>query len=1136
MKKILLSFLLFSFSFVLYGYDFKEGGIYYNITSGTTVELTYLSKNVSSYSGDIVVPETVNYSNKTYTINEIGDSAFYFCTNITGVNLPNTVISVGYIAFAGCKSLSHIILPNSLTSIGEYAFSGCTSLDSLYIPENVKEILEGAFAGCSNLHHISLPDSLVTLGHLAFEYCISLDSFSIPESVKRIGGGCFWDCTNLHHIILPNSLVSIGERAFYYCTSLDSIQIPKNVKEIGEWCFEGCANLHHITLPDSLTSIGTEVFYNCISLDSIYIPQNVKKIGGWCFGKCTSLQHIVLPNSLTSIDSMAFSETTNLKTITLPEKVTYINASAFEQSGLQKITSLSLTPPNSDGNGFSGITPSNIYLYVPYAAIAAYKAHYLWKDFKIRALETIDLSYYDTHGNYLDSASAILYLPYDDEITVKATAGLPTDAYQWYYGVQGQGSIAFPACGSAETCPVRSIKGSDLFSASQFTALVKNHQKVEIQIENSYVDGDKKLLLTPILSSPGISATGISPRCSYQKGQIQVVLDRKPTTGEKFIVSVQSALYPTVKYTFVTDTLLISNCEVGDYTLQLEGSHIVYPTLKYTLVTDTLLADASSVADYTSQLGASSPTYETYFSGADRHKATVTVKGGIPELYFSSAKASPVSCFGSSDGSIQLSAEGGTGCLWVSLYNFQGHLLDTIRTTQGVVKSFQNLSAGVYFLGMIDEKGCPTNNSIGNIEIKQPEKLVITSQSKAVNCYGGSDGAISLSVQGGVYPYNYQWTANGTAYSRDSVLHQLPANKYDVQVKDANGCSEKSSVTLDFLSNIQLSESIAKNVTCANSQNGSIQVIPKDGVENYTVQWKDNTTADFLRENLSGGAYSATVTDGVGCTKDTAFVLTEPQPVHITFPADVITLCKDQSIDLNVEQASTLNPTYKWFRNNALLSTEPDITVTREGNYNVSVTTGNHCEQTHDFQVKQSSDVIVADFLMASKAKANDDVKVINISSPTMETTQWILPETSALTVSNQDESYADIRFSDYGTYTIGMKSMQGDCEMARYKTVEIVPDSELGDYEEGEEAFLQQFLVTPNPSDGNFAVTLEFAKTTEVRLVLNNLIQGIKLEERTLRGSRWYRENYQETLPSGQYVLQMITDTVRATYKLIIR
>ena len=628
-------------------------------------------------------------------------------------------------------------------------------------------------------------------------------------------------------------------------------------------------------------------------------------------------------------------------------------------------------------------------------------------------------------------------------------------------------------------------------------------RKVEIQIENSYVDGDKKLLLTPILSSPGISATGISPRCAFQKGQIRVVLDRKPTAGENFTVSVQSALYPTVKYTFVTDTLLISNCEVGDYTLQLEGSYI---------------------------------TYGTYFSGADRHKATVTVKGGIPELYFSSATTSPVSCFGGSNGNIRVSAEGGTGCLWVSLYNFQGHLLDTIRTTQGVVKSFENLSAGVYFLGMIDEKGCPTTNNIGNIEIKQPEKLVITPQSKAVNCYGGNDGAISLSVQGGVYPYNYRWTVNGTAYSRDSVLHQLSANKYEVQVTDANGCSEKNSVTLDFLSNIQLSESIAKNVTCANSQNGSIQVIPKDGVENYTIRWKDNTTADFLRENLSGGAYSATVTDGVGCTKDTAFLITEPQPVHITFPADLITLCKDQGIDLNVEQASTLNPTYKWFRNNALLSTEPDITVTREGNYNVSVTTGNHCEQTHDFQVKQSSDVIVADFLMASRAKANDDVRIINISSPTMETTQWILPETSSVTVSNQDESYADIRFSDYGTYTVGMKSIQGDCEMARYKTVEIVPDSELGDYEEGEEAFLQQFLVTPNPSDGNFTVTLEFAKITEVRLVLNTLIQGIKLDERTLRGSRWYKESYQETLPSGQYVLQMITDTVRATYKLIIR
>ena len=90
-------------------YDFKAGGIYYHINAdGTSVEMTFSRRG---YTGDIVIPSTVEYKGKTYS-----------------------VTSIGYRAFSGCTSLASISLPEGVTRIGEGAFSGCTSLASISLP------------------------------------------------------------------------------------------------------------------------------------------------------------------------------------------------------------------------------------------------------------------------------------------------------------------------------------------------------------------------------------------------------------------------------------------------------------------------------------------------------------------------------------------------------------------------------------------------------------------------------------------------------------------------------------------------------------------------------------------------------------------------------------------------------------------------------------------------------------------------------------------------------------------------------------------------------------------------------------------------------------------------------------------
>ena len=220
--------------------------IYYNYNSdGSSVSVTYQGTYSSSYSnkytGTVVIPETVTYNGKTYSVTSIGSAAFYNCNGLTSVTIPNSVTSIGEDAFRGCSGLTSVTIPNSVTSIGDWTFRGCSGLTSVTIPNSVTSIGSGAFSDCSGLTSVTIPNSVTSIGSSAFS------------------GTAWYDNQ-------PDGLVYAGNVAYKYKGTMPantSITLKEGTVGIAPYAFQGCSGLTSVTIPNSVTSIGSYAFRYC---------------------------------------------------------------------------------------------------------------------------------------------------------------------------------------------------------------------------------------------------------------------------------------------------------------------------------------------------------------------------------------------------------------------------------------------------------------------------------------------------------------------------------------------------------------------------------------------------------------------------------------------------------------------------------------------------------------------------------------------------------------------------------------------------------------------------------------------------------------------------------------------------------
>ncbi|WP_306641279.1 gliding motility-associated C-terminal domain-containing protein [Sanyastnella coralliicola] len=325
-----------------------------------------------------------------------------------------------------------------------------------------------------------------------------------------------------------------------------------------------------------------------------------------------------------------------------------------------------------------------------------------------------------------------------------------------------------------------------------------------------------------------------------------------------------------------------------------------------------------------------------------------------------------VLCNGTSTGAVTANPEGGTG----GSYQVDWSTGDDGNTVTG-------LDANSYTVTITDIGGCSYDTAF--VITEEPPVTITLDNSNDPSCDGGNDGTIEITINGGLAPYDTDWTGPNGFVSTDEDLTTLEAGTYDLTVTDQNGCQALLSVTLDNPDAIVVDEDI-EDIECFGDANGSIEISISGGQPNYTTDWtgpNGYTSGDEDISNLENGVYDLVVTDDNGCQAFFSYNITSPFPIDVDETITPISCsgADDGQIDISITGGS--NPyDADWTGPGGFNTTGTSISGLEPGTYDLVVTDDNGCQAFFSYELEDPDPLVFIVFITPISCNGANDASI----------------------------------------------------------------------------------------------------------------------------------------------------------------
>jgi uncharacterized protein (DUF2141 family) len=353
--------------------------------------------------------------------------------------------------------------------------------------------------------------------------------------------------------------------------------------------------------------------------------------------------------------------------------------------------------------------------------------------------------------------------------------------------------------------------------------------------------------------------------------------------------------------------------------------------------------------------GLSAGTYTVTVTDANNCTATNAYVVTQPTALSLSGTASPVACFGGSNGSINLTVTGGT-----TNYTY-------LWSNAAVIEDLTSISAGTYTVTVTDANNCTGTRSF---VVSQPTAINISGTPSSVSCFGGANGGVNITVTGGTPSYTYLWS-NG-AFSED--ISNVAAGSYTVTVTDFNNCTSTNGYVVTQPTALNLS-GLTTSVNCFGGTNGAVNITVTGGTTNYSFLWSNGAVTEDL-SSVAAGTYTVTVTDANNCTISNSFTVTQPTALSVSVSTTAGSCNLANGSASAVVNGGTPNYSYLW-NTGAVTSS---ISNLLSGTYTVTVTDNKGCTASNSGTVSNSGSLTIAPIVVTNVSCNGGNNGAIDIS------------------------------------------------------------------------------------------------------------------------------------------------------------